>query len=46
MPMFDMLVQNPAAPSEASSTYERADRLLARAYSEETLEEDDANNIL
>ena len=45
MPMFDMLVQNPAAFEGSVRTYEDADEYLAEV-DEETLEEDDANNIL
>jgi homoserine O-acetyltransferase len=45
MPMFDMLVQSPARLGESLTTYDRADAHLAEVL-EETLEEDDANNIL
>jgi len=45
MPMFDMLVQSPVRLSERLTTYDRADAYV-REVVEETLEEDDANNIL
>ena len=45
MPMFDMLVQSPARLGETITSYETADAHLADVL-EETLEEDDANNIL
>lgn len=45
MPMFDMLVQSPARLGESITSYEKADAHLADVL-EETLEEDDANNIL
>lgn len=45
MPMFDMLVQSPARLAASIAGYESADAHLA-AVLEETLEEDDANNIL
>lgn len=45
MPMFDMLVQSPARLTERLSTYAQADAYV-REVIEETLEEDDANNIL
>jgi homoserine O-acetyltransferase len=45
MPMFDMLVQSPARLGESITSYETADAHLADVL-EETLEEDDANNIL
>jgi homoserine O-acetyltransferase/O-succinyltransferase len=45
MPMFDMLVQSPARLGESITSYPRADAHLADVL-EETLEEDDANNIL
>jgi homoserine O-acetyltransferase len=45
MPMFDMLVQSPARLGESITSYETADAHLAGVL-EETLEEDDANNIL
>ena len=45
MPMFDMLVQSPARLGESLTTYDKADAHLA-AVLDETLEEDDANNIL
>jgi homoserine O-acetyltransferase len=45
MPMFDMLVQSPARLGESLSSYAEADAHLAEVL-EETLEEDDANNIL
>ena len=45
MPMFDMLVQSPVRLGEAIATRERARAHLADVL-EETLEEDDANNIL
>jgi homoserine O-acetyltransferase len=45
MPMFDMLVQNPAAFEAAVKSYADADEYFAEV-DEETLEEDDANNIL
>jgi homoserine O-acetyltransferase len=45
MPMFDMLVQSPARLGEIITSYQRADAHLAGVL-DETLEEDDANNIL
>lgn len=45
MPMFDMLVQSPARLAESVTSYAAADAHL-KAVEEETLEEDDANNIL
>ncbi len=45
MPMFDMLVQSPARLGESITTYATAAAHLAEV-DEETLEEDDANNIL
>ena len=45
MPMFDMLVQSPARLGESLKTYSDAAKHLADVR-EETLEEDDANNIL
>jgi homoserine O-acetyltransferase len=45
MPMFDMLVQSPARLGESITSYQAADAHLAEVL-EETLEEDDANNIL
>ena len=45
MPMFDMLVQSPARLADTITSYETADAHLADVL-EETLEEDDANNIL
>jgi homoserine O-acetyltransferase len=45
MPMFDMLVQSPAAFDASVKSYPDADEYLAEV-DEETLEEDDANNIL
>ncbi|MSR35702.1 MAG: alpha/beta fold hydrolase [Gemmatimonadetes bacterium] len=45
MPMFDMLVQSPAALEEPIGSYAQADDYLGEV-DEETLEEDDANNIL
>jgi homoserine O-acetyltransferase len=45
MPMFDMLVQSPARLSERLRTYAEADAHV-REVVDETLEEDDANNIL
>ena len=45
MPMFDMLVQSPARLGEIITSYQRADAHLADVL-DETLEEDDANNIL
>jgi homoserine O-acetyltransferase/O-succinyltransferase len=45
MPMFDMLVQSPVRLSERLATYDQADEYV-RSVVEETLEEDDANNIL
>ncbi len=45
MPMFDMLVQSPARLGESLKTYANADAHLADVR-EETLAEDDANNIL
>jgi homoserine O-acetyltransferase len=45
MPMFDMLVQNPTSLEALIDGYESADAYLEEV-DEETLEEDDANNIL
>jgi homoserine O-acetyltransferase len=45
MPMFDMLVQSPVRMGETITSYEKADAYLKEVL-EETLEEDDANNIL
>lgn len=45
MPMFDMLVQSPARLAETLTSYAAADAHL-KEVEEETLEEDDANNIL
>ncbi len=45
MPMFDMLVQSPARLAESVTTSASADAHLKNVL-EETLEEDDANNIL
>jgi homoserine O-acetyltransferase len=45
MPMFDMLVQSPARLGESLTTYDKADAHLAEVL-DETLDEDDANNIL
>jgi len=45
MPMFDMLVQSPARLAESVQTSASADAHLTNVR-EETLEEDDANNIL
>ena len=45
MPMFDMLVQSPARLGESVTSYAKADAHLTDVL-EETLEEDDANNIL
>ncbi len=45
MPMFDMLVQSPARLSERIETYTQADAMVKDVV-DETLEEDDANNIL
>ncbi len=45
MPMFDMLVQSPARLGERLTTYAQADAYV-RDVVDETLEEDDANNIL
>ena len=45
MPMFDMLVQSPARLSERLTTYPQADAHVQDVV-EETIEEDDANNIL
>lgn len=45
MPMFDMLVQSPARLGERLKTYAQADEYV-REVVEETLEEDDANNVL
>ncbi len=45
MPMFDMLVQSPARLSERLTTYAQADAHVKDVV-EETIEEDDANNIL
>lgn len=45
MPMFDMLVQSPARLSERLATYPQADAHVQDVIAE-TIEEDDANNIL
>ena len=45
MPMFDMLVQSPVRMGETIKNYAQADAYLEEVL-EETLEEDDANNIL
>lgn len=45
MPMFDMLVQNPTTLEGPIQSYAEADEYLEEV-DEETLEEDDANNIL
>ena len=45
MPMFDMLVQNPRTFEATVASYADADDYLEEVE-EETLEEDDANNIL
>ena len=45
MPMFDMLVQSPARLAERLATYPQADAHV-RDVVAETIEEDDANNIL
>ena len=45
MPMFDMLVQSPARLAERITTYAQADAHVKDVV-EETIEEDDANNIL
>jgi homoserine O-acetyltransferase len=45
MPMFDMLVQSPARLGESLATYAAADAPGGEVV-EETIEEDDANNIL
>ena len=45
MPMFDMLVQSPARLAERLTTYAQADAHVKDVV-EETIEEDDANNIL
>ena len=45
MPMFDMLVQSPARLADSITSYRAADDHLAEVL-EETLDEDDANNIL
>ena len=45
MPMFDMLVQSPARLSERLTTYAAADAHVKEVVAE-TIEEDDANNIL
>jgi homoserine O-acetyltransferase/O-succinyltransferase len=45
MPMFDMLVQSPARLGESITSYPTADAHLKDVL-EETLDEDDANNIL
>ncbi|MSR22280.1 MAG: alpha/beta fold hydrolase [Gemmatimonadetes bacterium] len=45
MPMFEMLVQNPTVLEESLTSYAAADEYLDEVE-EETLEEDDANNIL
>jgi homoserine O-acetyltransferase len=45
MPMFDMLVQSPARLGERLTTYAQGDAHVQDVI-EETLDEDDANNIL
>lgn len=45
MPMFDMLVQSPVRMGERIKSYANADAYL-KDVEEETLDEDDANNIL
>ena len=45
MPMFDMLVQSPARLAERLATYPQADAHVADVV-DETIAEDDANNIL
>jgi homoserine O-acetyltransferase len=45
MPMFDMLVQSPARLAERLTTYAQADAHVKEVV-EESVEEDDANNIL
>lgn len=45
MPMFDLLVQSPARLAERLSTIAQADAAVAEVE-DETVEEDDANNIL
>lgn len=45
MPMFDMLVQSPARLGERLATYAQADAHVKDVV-DETIEEDDANNIL
>ncbi len=45
MPMFDMLVQSPARLAERLTTYAQADAHVKDVV-DETIEEDDANNIL
>ena len=45
MPMFDLLVQNPTTLEDRVTSYAAADAYL-KEVEEETLEEDDANNIL
>ena len=45
MPMFDMLVQSPARLGERLTTYAQADAHVTDVVAE-TIEEDDANNIL
>jgi homoserine O-acetyltransferase len=45
MPMFDMLVQSPARLAERLATYDQADAYVQDVI-KESLEEDDANNIL
>ncbi|MCC7126370.1 MAG: alpha/beta fold hydrolase [Acidobacteria bacterium] len=45
MPMFDMLVQSPSRLAERLNTYDAADAYV-REVVDETLDEDDANNIL
>ena len=45
MPMFDMLVQSPVRLNERLTTYEQADDYVKDVI-DESLDEDDANNIL
>jgi homoserine O-acetyltransferase len=45
MPMFDMLVQSPARLGESLTTYAAADAHVGEVV-DETIEEDDASNIL
>lgn len=45
MPMFDMLVQSPARLGERLTTYDQADAHVKAAV-QESIDEDDANNIL